>query len=61
MCLNYKNMVLLSIFSLGNLLGVAAGFILGALVFRNNKAAGEKVVQDLKDELQKLKDKANIN
>lgn len=54
-------MVLLSIFSLGNLLGVAAGFILGALVFRNNKAAGEKVVQDLKDELQKLKDKANIN
>lgn len=54
-------MVLLSIFSLGSLIALAAGFVLGALVFRNNKAAGEKVIADLKAELEKVKSKVNGN
>lgn len=45
---------ILGIFSIGPIIGYVVSFIIGALVFRNNKTAGEKVVQEAKDKYNNL-------
>lgn len=43
-------MPLLTIFTFENLLIAVAAFVLGALVFRNNPAKGDKLVNKVKNE-----------
>lgn len=40
---------------LGLIIGGIAGFVIGALVFRNNTSKFEKIIQELKDKVDQLK------
>lgn len=51
-------MVLLSLIpSVGNIIYAAVGFVIGALVFRNNTKAGNALVTDLQEKIKNLEDK----
>lgn len=39
------------------IIGAVVGFVIGALVFRNNVAAGNELIEDLKQKIEDLKNK----
>lgn len=48
---------MIAIFGLINIGWGVAGFVIGALVFRNNPKKGEEIVQELKDRIAQLEAK----
>lgn len=47
---------MLAIITIGSIVWGVVGFVIGALVFHNNKAKGDKVVEDLKQKLASVED-----